>query len=150
MPAAADCCACGCVSLRSSSKTERQKYMSFNSLWGSGVVKRESYLTTPDWPGVFGWLHVLSFCLRVKWLLTGYRINAHHRSYSGAVPFRCALHQRQKDKNTCLTRLSGAPVSRNASRISQHRPSQGSLVGPRSCLFVLAASPHTVKAGCSE
>ena len=46
-----------------------------------------------------------------------------------AVAFRCALRQRQKDRNLCLTGLLGSAVSRNASRISQHRPSQGSLVG---------------------
>ena len=128
MPAAVDCCACGCVSLRSSSKTERQKYMSFNSLWGSGVVKRESYLTTPDWPGVFGWLHVLSFCLRVKWLLTGYRINAHHRSYSGggSVSLRSSS-KTERQKYMSYKTLRGSGVAKRESYLTT--PAQSGVFG---------------------
>ena len=78
MPAAADYCACGCVSLRSSSKTERQKFMSSKTLRERSVAKRESYLTTPDWSGVLARLQVLSFCLG--------RIASRGRSWVSSTP----------------------------------------------------------------
>ena len=55
--------ACGCVSLRSSSKTERQKILSSKTLRERGVAKRESYLTTPDQSGVLAGPSETSFCL---------------------------------------------------------------------------------------